>query len=130
MLYSVVLYIVNASLFVYLDKVFKDSRFSNKRIFIGFVSSFVVSIFVVFLLRVFTNVVIERRSILSFLANEEASTYIENAVIAFIILLGFHALHFYKAYQENKVIQQKIIAGTANAKFESLKKSNRPAFSF
>lgn len=130
MLYSVVLYIVNASLFVYLDKVFKDSRFSNKRIFIGFVSSFVVSIFVVFLLRVFTNVVIERRSILSFLANEEASTYIENAVIAFIILLGFHALHFYKAYQENKVIQQKIIAGTANAKFESLKNQIDPHFLF
>ncbi|WDF58656.1 histidine kinase [Flavobacterium sp. KACC 22758] len=130
MLYSVVLYIVNASLFVYLDKVFKDSRFSNKRIFIGFVSSFVVSIFFVFLLRVFTNVVIERRSILSFLANEEASTYIENAVIAFIILLGFHALHFYKAYQENKVIQQKIIAGTANAKFESLKNQIDPHFLF
>lgn len=130
MLYSVVLYIVNASLFVYLDKVFKENRFSNKRIFIGFVSSFLVSIFVVFVLRVFTNVVIERRSLLGFLANEEASTYIGNAIIAFIILLIFHALHFYKAYQENKVIQQKIIAGTANAKFESLKNQIDPHFLF
>lgn len=130
MLYSVVLYIVNASIFTYLDKVFKDSRFSNKRIFIGFISSFFISLFVIFVLRIFTNVVIERRPILSFLANEEASTYIENSVITFIILLIFHALHFYKIYQENKVIQQKIIAGTANAKFESLKNQIDPHFLF
>ncbi|WP_417940098.1 2TM domain-containing protein [Flavobacterium sp. RS13.1] len=130
MLYSVVLYIVNASIFTYLDKVFKDNRFSNRRIFIGFISSFFISIFVIFLLRIFTNVVIEKRPILTFLANEEASTYIENSVITFIILLIFHALHFFKMYQENKVIQQKIIAGTANAKFESLKNQIDPHFLF
>lgn len=130
MLYSVVLYVVNASIFTYLDKVFKDNRFSSRRILIGFVSSFFISLFVIFLLRIFTNVIIEKRSILSFLGNEEASTYIENSVITFIILLAFHALHFYKLYQENKVIQQKIIAGTANAKFESLKNQIDPHFLF
>ncbi|MCV2483698.1 histidine kinase [Flavobacterium sp. SH_e] len=130
MLYSVVLYIVNAAIFTYLDGVFKENRFSNKRIFIGFISSFIISLFVVFILRVFTNVVIERHSLLSFIANEEVSTYVENSIITFIILLAFHALHFYRLYQENKVIQQKIIAGTASAKFESLKNQIDPHFLF
>ncbi|OXB08102.1 2TM domain-containing protein [Flavobacterium pectinovorum] len=130
MLYSIVLYVVNASLFVYLDKVFKDGRFSTKRILIGFTSSFFISLFVIFLLRIFTQVVIEKRPIISFLANERAASYIESSVITFIILLIFHALHFYRLYQENKVTQQKIIAGTANAKFESLKNQIDPHFLF
>ncbi|OIV43737.1 histidine kinase [Flavobacterium johnsoniae] len=131
MLYSVVLYVVNASLFVFLDKVFKgENRFSAKRIFIGFVSSFFISLFIIFILRIFTQVVIERRPILSFLANEDPANYIESSVITFIVLLVFHALHFYKLYQENKVIQQKIIAGTASAKFESLKNQIDPHFLF
>lgn len=109
MLYSVVLYIVNASIFTYLDKVFKDNRFSNKRIFIGFISSFFISLFVVFLLRIFTNVVIEKRPILSFLANEEASTYIENSVITFIILLIFHALHFLKYIRKTKLYSKRLL---------------------
>ncbi|KOP36324.1 histidine kinase [Flavobacterium sp. WLB] len=131
MLYSVVLYVVNASLFVYLDKVFEGAnRFSARRIFIGFISSFFISLFVIFILRIFTQVVIERRPLLSFLANEDPANYIESSVITFIVLLIFHALHFYKLYQENKVIQQKIIAGTANAKFESLKNQIDPHFLF
>jgi len=130
MLYSVVLYVVNASLFVYLDKVFRDNRFSTKRILVGFISSFFISLFVIFLLRVFTQVIIEKRPVISFLANENAANYVESSVITFIILLGFHALHFYRLYQENKVIQQKIIAGTANAKFESLKNQIDPHFLF
>ncbi|MCP2027717.1 sensor histidine kinase YesM [Flavobacterium sp. HSC-32F16] len=131
MLYSVVLYVVNASLFVYLDKVFEGAnRFSARRIFIGFISSFFISLFVIFVLRIFTQVVIERRPLLSFLANEDPANYIESSVITFIVLLIFHALHFYKLYQENKVIQQKIIAGTANAKFESLKNQIDPHFLF
>ncbi|WP_264534641.1 2TM domain-containing protein [Flavobacterium sp. N1736] len=130
MLYSVVLYVVNASLFVYLDKVFEGNRFSPRRILVGFISSFFLSLFVILILRIFTEVVIERRPIISFLANEKAANYIESSVTTFIILLIFHALHFYKIYQENKVTQQKIIAGTANAKFESLKNQIDPHFLF
>ncbi|OXA93184.1 histidine kinase [Flavobacterium hercynium] len=130
MLYSVVLYIVNASLFEYLDKVFKTDRFTPKRILIGFISSFFISLFVILLLRIFTQVIIEKRPIVSFLANERIGNYIESSVITFIVLLIFHSLHFYKLYQENKVTQQKIIAGTANAKFESLKNQIDPHFLF
>ncbi len=131
MLYTVVLYIINSALFQYLDKVFEgENRFSGRRILIGFVSSFFISLFVIFLLRIFTQVIIERRSLISFFANEDASNYVESSVMTFIVLLAVHALHFYKLYQENKVIEQKIIAGTANAKFESLKNQIDPHFLF
>ncbi|MFB9076823.1 histidine kinase [Flavobacterium procerum] len=130
MLYSVVLYIVNAALFELLDRVFKEDRFSPRRISVGFVSSFFVSLFVIFILRLFTEVVIEQKTIISFLANESAADYVSSSILTFIVLLVFHSLHFYKLYQENKVTQQKIIAGTANAKFESLKNQIDPHFLF
>ncbi|MFV5701121.1 histidine kinase [Flavobacterium sp. XS2P12] len=130
MIYSVTLYLVNAALFMFLDKTFKDNMYSTKRIIIGFVSSFFISLFVIFLLRIFLKVIVEKKSMTDFLANETPSNYIESSIIAFIVLLGVHALHFYKAYNENKVKEQKIIAGTASAKFESLKNQIDPHFLF
>jgi hypothetical protein len=130
MLYSVTLYLVNAVLFVFLDKVFKDNIYAVKRILIGFVSSFFLTLFVIFLLRIFIKVIIERNSFSEFLSIETPHSYIESSIITFIVLLGVHALHFYKAYNENKVKEQKIIAGTANAKFESLKNQIDPHFLF
>lgn len=130
MMYSVVLYLVNVAIFELLDRVFQENRFSPKRIIIGFVSSFFISLFFIAILRIFTQVVIQKQSLISFLASEKAANYVESSVITFIVLLVFHSLHFYKIYQENKVTQQKIIAGTANAKFESLKNQIDPHFLF
>jgi hypothetical protein len=50
--------------------------------------------------------------------------------MTFIIVLSYYVFWYYKAYNENKVKQQKIIAGTANAKFESLKNQIDPHFLF
>ncbi|MCV9933456.1 2TM domain-containing protein [Flavobacterium sp. LS1R47] len=130
MLYSVTLYAVNASLFAFLDKVFKTNPYSLKRIIIGFTSSFFFSLITIFILRVFLKVVLEGKSITAFLANENPTNYIESSIITFIVLLAFHALHFYKVYNENRVKEQKIIAGTASAKFESLKNQIDPHFLF
>ena len=41
-----------------------------------------------------------------------------------------HAFYFYKAFQENRVKEQKIIAGTASAKFDALKNQLDPHFLF
>jgi hypothetical protein len=41
-----------------------------------------------------------------------------------------HLVYFYKSYQENRVKQEKIIAGTASAQFESLKNQLDPHFLF
>ena len=129
-LYSFALHLSNTFLFIRLDKIFINERFSKKRIFIGFVSSFFLSLFVIFLLRLFIITIIENRPFRVFITNESASDYIVASIFTFFILLIVHFIYLYKGYQENKVKQQKIIAGTANAKFESLKNQIDPHFLF
>lgn len=129
-LYSFALHLSNTFLFITLDRIFVNERFSKKRIFVGFVSSFFLSLFVIFLLRLFINTIIENKSFSVFIANESASDYVVASIFTFFILLIVHFIYLYKGYQENKVKEQKIIAGTANAKFESLKNQIDPHFLF
>ena len=128
-LYTFSLYAANAVLFVKLDSFFID-RFSIKRLVTGFVGSFLVSLLLIFLMHVFEVVVYENQTFDYFLANEKPSKYVFAIVITFFVTLSVHAISFYKAYNENKVKEQKIIAGTANAKFESLKNQIDPHFLF
>ena len=130
MLYSVSLHIANAFLFIQLDKIFVNERFSIRRILVGFTSSFFLSLFVIFLLRIFINTVINNQSFAVFIANETPSDYLVASIFTFIVLLITHFVYLYRSYQENKVKEQKIIAGTANAKFESLKNQIDPHFLF
>lgn len=130
LLYSVCLYMANSVLFVLLDRLFADNRFSFKRLLIGFISSFFISIFIIFLLRVFEEVVINQSTLEDFLVNEHAGNYLVATIVTFIVTLVVHLGYFYRSYQENRVKQQKIIAGTASAKFESLKNQIDPHFLF
>ena len=129
-LYGYSLYYANAIIFVKLDDVYQTDRFSRNRIVQGFALSFIVSVIVIFLLRIVEDVLIEGKTIQEFLANERPSNYIVSVVITFVVTLAIHAIYFYKAYQENKVKEQKIIAGTASAQFESLKNQIDPHFLF
>lgn len=130
MLYGLSLCLANAFIFINLDKVFKANRFTPKRIVIGFLSSFFSSIGVIFLLRIFEDVIVEGQSFSTFLSKEQMSNYLVAIVLTFIVTLAFHAFHFYKAYAESKVREQKIIAGTASAQLESLKNQIDPHFLF
>lgn len=129
-LYTFSLHFANTYLFIFLDKLFIKDRFSKNRIIVGFISSFILSVFVIFLLRIFINVVIENNTLDNFLARETAADYIVASVFTFIILLIIHIVYLYKWYQDNKIKEQKIIAGTASAQFESLKNQIDPHFLF
>ena len=128
--YTFSLYFANAFVFQMLDKYFVAERFSKKRILLGFILSFVISLLVVFVLRIFEDVVIEQRTFAAFMAKERPGNYLFAIIITFFITLSLYAFYFYKAYQENKVKEQKIIAGTASAKFETLKNQIDPHFLF
>lgn len=130
MLYGLSLYFANAAVFIYLDKLFIKNRFTPKRIFIGFLASFLVSISVLFLLRIFQNVMVKGNSFILFLSKESIDDYLVAIIITLFVTLAIHAFYFYKTIQENKVIEQKIIAGTASAQFESLKNQIDPHFLF
>ena len=130
LLYTFTIGYVNKFIFVFLDRLFVEERFSAKRILIGFLSSFVATLIVIFLLRIFKDVIIEKRSFGVFIAKESPANYIFAIAITFIVVLSFYAFYFYKIYSEKKVKEQKIIAGTASAKFESLKNQIDPHFLF
>lgn len=128
-LYTFSLYGTNALFFMKLDALFVD-RFSKKRLLVGFAGSVVLSLIIIFLLHLFEEVVYNNQSLQEFLKNEKPENYVVPSIITFFVTLTIHAIYFYKAYNENKVKEQKIIAGTANAKFESLKNQIDPHFLF
>jgi 2TM domain/Histidine kinase len=130
MLYGLTLYFANATLFIYLDTIFEVERFAKRRIILGFLGSFVISVIVIFLLRIVEDVLIEGEGFEIFLHNEKLANYVVTIIITFFVTLAFHAFYFYKVYQENRVNQQKIIAGNASAQFESLKNQIDPHFLF
>jgi len=130
LLYTFTLGYANKAVFVYLDKVFQTNRFSVKRIIVGFLASFSVSLMVIFFLRIFEDVLVEHKSFSEFLNNEQPGNYVVAIIITFIVSISLYAFHFYRAYQESKLKEQKVIAGTASAKFESLKNQIDPHFLF
>ena len=128
--YSLSLYFVNAALYLKLDTYFGVDNYPPKRIFFGFIISFIVTLATIFLLQMIKEVFINNVSFLHFIANERPENYIGSSLITFVVVLGIHAFHFYKKLQENRVKEQKIIAGTASARFESLKNQIDPHFLF
>ena len=130
MLYSVVLYFANALIFIQLDKYFEKNRFHLKRLVIGFLASFFVSGLAFFFLRMLEDVGFENKTIQEFIQNEMPANYVVAMVITIIVSLVVHLVYFYKSFQENKLKEQKIIAGTASAQFESLKNQIDPHFLF
>jgi hypothetical protein len=130
MLYSLTLYGVNALVFYHMDRIFGKSRMTGKRLVIGFFTSFSASVICMFLLRMFEDVAIEGKSFPVFFATETLANYYLAISITLIVSILVHAFHFYRKYQENRVKEQKIIAGTASAKFETLKNQIDPHFLF
>ena len=130
MLYTFGLSYTNGSLSCYLDKVYHKNRFSTNRIIVGFFSAFVASMIVIFIIHVFEATVLDKKSFSEFIESENPGNYIVSIIITFFVTITIYGLQFFRLYNENKVQQQQIIAGTANAKFESLKNQIDPHFLF
>ena len=132
-IYGVVLSTINSAYFDFINnKVNWDNWAYLKkiRILIGFIGSVFVTLLGIFLIRFTIEVVIKGNSIEHFIKNENKSHYLVSLIITIIVSLVYHLIYFYKAYQENRVKQEKIIAGNASAQFESLKNQLDPHFLF
>lgn len=132
-IYGIVLSTINSAYFDFINQKFNWDSFSTLkkyRIILGFVGSVFVTLFGIFFIRFTIKVVIEGLSFDYFIKNENKTHYLISLIFTIIVSLVFHLIYFYKAYQENKVKEQKIIAGTASAQFESLKNQIDPHFLF
>jgi hypothetical protein len=106
-------------------------KFYYLRLIIGFIAYYLVLMSSVFLLLLFSDIGIDNLDAYNALKNRVlADNYIILSTSFIMMLIIYFSFLFYKHFQENKLKEQKIIAGTANAKFESLKNQIDPHFLF
>lgn len=129
-IYSVPLTLVNSYFFSYINKNLKWAKFSKYRILIGFLGSVVMTLITVFFINAIISTIIQGYSFTEFLKGERAAYYIRISLFTLVISLLFHAFYYYKELQKSKVKEQKVIAGTASAKFDALKNQLDPHFLF
>ncbi|WP_010181482.1 2TM domain-containing protein [Aquimarina agarilytica] len=131
LLYSGLISIACASFFSFLYKKISWEEQGVKNLLWGVIGSIVVVMPTYFLCRIIHIVGIERKySFEDFIANESIVYYGFPLVFTIAVSLFFQAIGFYKAYQEKKLNEQKIIAGTASAKFDALRNQLDPHFLF
>lgn len=134
-LYSFVLAFSNMVFFHYLQKVNWGKYLSKpfmfiKRFLIGILGSAIITLIGLFFLRSFTEVIINGKSYEAFISNETLSNYGFGLWITLSIVLIFHIIYYYNQHQQTKIKEQKVIAGTARARFDALKNQLDPHFLF
>lgn len=129
-LYSVVLYTINVPLFIYFTRKYHGQMFTFTNLAKGFLGAIISTITGLFLLQIFVNVGLEGQIFSDFIKNQRIEYYYISFIIAIVVTAIFYIVYYYKYRQETTVKQQKIIAGTASAKFDALKNQLDPHFLF
>lgn len=129
-LYAFVLGYSNMFFFDYMEQRTWRQRSSVKRITLGIIGSTIITLIGLFILRGVTNVFYFGQTFSDFLANQNWRNYQFGLWVTLTIVIGFHVVYFYNRYQQNRIKEQKVIAGTASAKFDALKNQLDPHFLF
>jgi hypothetical protein len=129
-IYSVVLYGSNALLIIYFLKKYKSDFFKLKHLLKGVLGGVLITLFCIFMINLVNGVVIKGESLETFVSGESPRYYYGSFIISMVIIVVFYSIYYYRYKQENKVKEQKIIAGTASAKFDALKNQLDPHFLF
>jgi len=129
-LYAFVLGYSNMFFFDYMEKKDWKANDTIKRIALGMIGSVVITLVGLFILRVVTSVFYYGVTFKDFIANEGIRNYQFGLWVTLTIVVIFHVAYFYNRYQKNKIKEQKVIAGTASAKFDALKNQLDPHFLF
>lgn len=129
-LYSVVLYMANAYYFGFLLKTFPNQVFKPKNLLKGLSGGILVTLLSLFFIRIITEVVFEGRSFSEFISSEKIDYYYISFIISVVVTTIFYAFYYYRNKQQTIVTEQKLIAGTASAKFDALKNQLDPHFLF
>lgn len=128
--YCVILTLLNSGYFALFEKRIGWEGAGIGRVVIAAAGSIVVTMIGFFFCRMVDETLFQEKPLVDFLRNERIDYYFFPLLFTTIVSLFFHLVYFYKALQEKKVKQQKIIAGTASAKFDALKNQLDPHFLF
>lgn len=130
-LYAFVLGYSNMFFFDYLEKRQWKTGDTIKRIIVGIVGAVIITLIGLFVLRAGTAVFYVGITFEEFLERDSWNRgYSFGLWITLTIISVFHIIFFYNRYQKNKLKEQKVIAGTASAKFDALKNQLDPHFLF
>jgi len=129
-LYSFVIGYANMFFFDLMDRFRWNRNRVFLRIIVGIVGSTLVTLVCLFFLRASTSMFYNGVSFAEFIENDTWRNYKFGVGITLIIVTIFHLIYFYNKYQQNRIKEQKVIAGTASAKFDALKNQLDPHFLF
>ncbi len=130
MIFSWIIYMANALLFMYVFRRFGSGIFRRNRLLISILGNVGVSLAAIFVARSIIITGLMGVGFGEFLQGESPQYYVNSLIIAMVISGIFYALYYYKYRQESRVKEQKIIAGTAEARFDALKNQLDPHFLF
>ena len=128
--YSIVLYLSNMYFLVFLIKRYKNELFTFKNLIKGILGSVLITIIVLFILRMTSEIYIDGENFQEFIAGERIQYYTFGFFISLLVTSIFYGIFYYRHTQDRKLKEQKIIAGTASAKFDALKNQLDPHFLF
>ncbi len=129
--YAFFLTYINTVYFKFINHKFEWKDKGLLRVLIGAGGSVIVTILGYALCEFVVSVIIfEKQTVEEFWVDQTFKNYLFPLLLTIIISLFFHTVYFYKALQEKKVTEQKIIAGTVSAKFAALKNQLDPHFLF
>ena len=129
-LYAFVLGYSNITFFSYLQRRKWEQGSGNRRLLIGIIGSFFISMVGLFLLRMGTAVFYQGISFADYLNNERIENFYFGIWATSTVIIIFHIIYYYNKYQKNKVQESQIVAKNQTAKFESLKNQLDPHFLF
>ncbi|MBC6996898.1 2TM domain-containing protein [Cytophaga sp. FL35] len=130
LIFSIILYLANVYMWRFLEKKMGSNFKSIRRLFLGLVANFGISVVGIFISRAIVVVVLHQQDFWKFLVDERPGDYYYSLFVSGIVLILFYGFYYYKYRQETKVKEQKIIAGTASAQFDALKNQLDPHFLF
>ncbi len=128
--YCVVLTLLNSGYFFLFGKKIGWENAGLKRVIIAAAGAIVITMIGFFFCRMVDETIFHEKDFQDFINTERIEYYFFPLLFTTIISLFFHLVYFYKALQEKRVKEQKIIAGTASAKFDALKNQLDPHFLF
>jgi len=132
-LYSIGLGFGNGLLNNLLDKKWSWLKSTNKRVYAGIIATVLYTIPVVLVLNYVMIVKVQGMDESKFFSQNMILVHMFYIILSLGISTFMHARSFminWKSASQQEVVQQKIIAGTASAKFESLKSQIDPHFLF
>ncbi len=128
--YSIVLTFVNGAYFDYVNHNDVFKKYTKYKTVIRALGGIVLTMIAIFFIRLVIRLGFEGASWEQFIAGEIAAYYVVALLVTIIVSVFFHAFYLYRRVQDKKVKEQKIIAGTASAKFDALKNQLDPHFLF